>query len=99
MATGISTVGMLPAGRMLLGMQRFRAALAWSGVYTAALVSLVWIVRELLMRYALNGGPPIFGCLLLSSLMLGYSATLIVAGSVARAWGYRLVRGKRGLAR
>src|SRR5207248_10703596 len=79
-AAGISTIGMLPAGRMLLGMQRFRAALVWSGVYAAGLISPGWIVRELMIRYALNGGPPILACVLLSSLMLGYAATLIVAG-------------------
>ena len=94
-ATGISTVGMLPAGRMLLGMQRFRAALGWSGLYATALISLVWIVRELMMRYALNGGPPILACAMLSGLMFGYATTLMVVGSVARAHGYRLVRGRR----
>lgn len=94
-ATGISTIGMLPAGRMLLGMQRFRSALVWSGAYAASLISLIWIARELMIRYALNGGPPVIGCAMLSSLMLGYAATLVVAGSVARALGYRLVRGRQ----
>ena len=86
---------MLPAVRMLLGMQRFRLALLWSCIYAGGLISLVWIVRELMMRYALNGGPPILGCAMLSGLMLGYAATLIVAGSVGRVHGYRLVRGRR----
>lgn len=94
-AAGISTIGMLPAGWMLLGIKRFRAAMVWSGGYAALLISLVWIVRELMIRYALNGGPPLLGCLVLSSLMLGYAGTVIVAGYMARALGYRLVRGRR----
>ena len=94
-ATVFSATGVLPAGRMLLGMQRFGTALIWSAIYPAALIGLVWVVRELMMRYLLNGGPPVFACAMLSSLMLGYGGTLIVAGSVARAMGYRLARGHR----
>jgi hypothetical protein len=90
----ISVIGMLPAGGMLLGMQRFRMALIWSGVYAATLISLVWIGRELLIRYALNSGPPLIAFVMLSGLMVGYATTLVVAGTIARANGYRLVRAR-----
>jgi hypothetical protein len=90
-AAVISSVGMLPAGRLLLGLQRIGPALLWSCVYAAGLISLVWIVRELLIRYTKNAGPPVMAFCMLTGLMVGFAVTLVVAGVVARRMGYRLM--------
>jgi hypothetical protein len=95
----ISSIGMLPAGRLLLGIRRFRLALLASSGYAVGLIGLVWVVRELLLRYALNSGPPLIAYGMGTGLMLGYAATLMVAGAIARGLGYRMARGRRRLIR
>jgi hypothetical protein len=97
LAAFISTIAMLPAARLLLGMRRFGLALTWSGVYAALLIGLVWLVVELLIHFAPGALAPYFAYVWLSSLMLGFAATLMLTGIVARAFGYRLARGRRRL--
>jgi hypothetical protein len=97
LTAAISTIAMLPAGRLLLGMRRLGHALTWSVVYAALLIGLVGVVVELQIRFAPSSLAPYFAYVWLSSLMLGFAATLMLTGIVARAFGYRLARGRRRL--
>lgn len=87
----ISTIAMLPAGLLLMRTKDFRRGLKWGGVYSLALVSVVWIVvgivwwfePALLVPYQFYVG--------LSALMLSFGGTLMMTAAAARATGYRLV--------
>lgn len=86
----ISTIALLPAGVLLMRTKDFQRGLIWGGIYSLALVSLVWLVvgivwwfePALLVPYQFYVG--------LSALMLSFAGTLMVAAAVARASGYRL---------
>lgn len=88
----ISSIGVLPAGPLLLGIRRFRLALMASSLYAAGLISLVWVFREVLILYSWNSPPPAIAFGMATGLMVGYAVTLIVVGIIARAGDYRLVR-------
>jgi hypothetical protein len=92
----ISTIGMLPAGALLMKPRRFSRGLLYGGLYACGLIGVPWtVVGVLYWRWPgqLPPYPVIFG---LSSLMISYAATVILAAAVARAEGYRLVWGRRG---
>jgi hypothetical protein len=91
----ISTIGMLPAGALLMRPRGLARALWYGGLYAALLVSILWLVVVGLQRWYGAGsvGPFIF-YVGLSSLMLGFAGTLILAAVAARLRGYRLVWGR-----
>jgi hypothetical protein len=95
-ATGvISTLAMLPAGILLFHLENFRRGLIFSVLYAASLVALLWLIVGILWWYVPAALAPYGLYVGLSSLMLSFAATLLLAANVARAQGYRLVWGRR----
>jgi hypothetical protein len=91
----ISSIGMLPAGAILMRQRPLSRALAYSGVYAGSLIGLLWLIVIITYFTAPQQLEPYFVYLRMTSLMLGYGATLILAGVAARAPGYQLVWGRR----
>jgi hypothetical protein len=98
-ASGISTIAMLPAGPLLMRPRLLQRALFYGGLYAALLVSILWGAVGVLYLYASAYLAPFFLYVWLSALMLAFAATLILAAVAARAHGYRLVWGRRLLPR
>jgi hypothetical protein len=92
-ASAISTIALLPAGALLLRMQPFSRGLAWSGLYAAAWIALLWVIVGVLRFYAL-ALPPRALVVGLSSLMATFAATLMLTAVIARDRGYRLTSGR-----
>jgi len=90
-ASVISTIGMLPAGAILLHGRSLRRGLIFGSLYAAGLVSLLWIIEMILARYPRGAGPPPQLYVGVTGLMLGYAGTLMSIAVVARLYGYRLV--------
>ena len=94
-ASVISSITMLPAGKLLMRSQDFRRGLRWSVLYAAAWIALVWIVVAILRwGFAVNL-PPRAIFVGLSSLMLTFAATVILTAIIARDRGYRLAAKSR----
>jgi hypothetical protein len=89
-ASVISSITLLPAGKLLLRMQPFSRGLRWSGCYAGAWIALVWIVVAALWWFAPGFLAPRAIYIGLSSLMFTYAATLMLTGAIARDRGYRL---------
>lgn len=97
LASGISTIAMLPAGVLLMRRRPLKRALVYSGLYAALLVGTLWVVVAILRWRAPSVLAPWFVYVGLSSLMLSFASTLVLAAVAARAKGYQLVWGRRPL--
>lgn len=89
-ASVVSAIAVLPAGKLLLRSQQFRRGLDWSCLYAGAWISLVWIVVAIL-RWCSVRLPPWELFAGLSGLMLTFAATIVLAATIARSHGYRLM--------
>lgn len=88
-ASVVSAIAVLPAGKMLLRSQPFERGLAWSAAYFAAWLALVWIVVAILRSFSVRL-PPWQLFVGFSSLILTYAGTLMLTATIARSRGYRL---------
>jgi hypothetical protein len=87
-ASVISSIALLPAGKLLLRMQPFSRGLAWSALYAAAWIALPWIIV---------GVPRVTGSVMLRpgsfrrtfSLMCTLPPTLMLTAAIAHNRGYR----------
>lgn len=93
-ASAISSFALLPAGALLLRPRRFNRGLAWSCLYAAAWIALVWMIVAILQWYAVML-PPRALFVGLSSLMFTFAATLMLTAAIARGCGYRLTGGRK----
>ena len=94
-ASVISSIALLPAGALLLRMHPFSRGLAWSCLYAGSWIGLIWIVVAAKWWFApamLAPWQVYFG---LSSLMMMFSATLVLTSLIARNRGYRLTGGRK----
>lgn len=89
-ASIVSSISLLPAGALLLRIESLRRGLVWSGLYAAALISLIWIVVAAQWWFAPQTLIPRALYVGLSSLMLTFAATLTLAATIAKSRGYRL---------
>jgi hypothetical protein len=101
-ASLISSITMLPAGAWLmrsdavggLRVRLLRRGLAWSILYAAAWIALVWIIATVQWWFALPRAPrPIY--VGISSFMFTFASTLIFTALIARSRGYRLTGGRK----
>jgi hypothetical protein len=91
----VSTITMVPASLLILGTKRFQYGVLGACLYTALWMSFPWVI-VLIARYrGLFASPPVAVLIGLSSLVLSFSATAILAATAARALGYRLAMGRR----
>ena len=91
-ASVISSITLLPAGKLLLRARVLRRGLLWSILYAAAWISLVWIIATVQWWFALPRAPrPIY--VGISSFMFTFASTLILTSLLARSHGYGLTGG------
>jgi hypothetical protein len=91
-ASVISSITLLPAGKLLLRARVLRRGLLWSILYAAAWISLVWIIATVQWWFALPRAPrPIY--VGISSFMFTFASTLILTSLLARSHGYWLTGG------
>ena len=92
-ASGVSTIAVLPAGAMLLRTRRFHRGLVFAGLYAAFFVGILWLVVFTARRLGLSVAPLaiVVG---ISSLIFSFAGTVMLAALAARTRGYRLVWGR-----
>ena len=101
-ASVISSITLLPAGAWLMrgdpvgGLRAglFRRGLAWSILYAAAWIALVWIIVAVQWWFALPRAPRAI-YVGISSFMFTFASTLILTALIARSRGYRLTGGRK----
>ena len=71
-----------------------RRGLAWSILYAAAWIALVWIIVTVQWWFALPRAPRAI-YVGISSLMFTFASTLILTALIARDRGYRLTGGRK----
>jgi hypothetical protein len=91
--SAISSITVLPAAAMLLRARRFRRGLVFAGLYASFWVGLVWLV-VLTARHEGFSVPPLAVVVGVSSLIVSFAGTVMLAAAAARARGYRLVWGR-----
>jgi hypothetical protein len=96
-ASGVSTIAILPAATLLLKPRPFSRALALTGLYTFTLIGIHWLIVGSVLWYGVVPGPAVIH-VGLTTLMLSYAGTCCLAAYVARQWGY-YVAGRVGATR
>jgi hypothetical protein len=89
-ASVVSALAMLPAGKMLLRSQHFDRGLFRSVLYGGAWIALVWIIVAVKWLFFPSALVPRVLYVGLSSLIFSYAATVVLAAAIARSRGYRL---------
>lgn len=95
-ASAISTMALLPTAPLLLRVQPLARGLLFAGMYAAFWVGLLWLVVLVGWRQGLFMPPPLAVVVGVSSLILSFAATVMLAAAAARARGYRLIWGRPG---
>jgi len=91
-ATGMSTIALLPAGGCLLGMRRLALGVSLMVAYAAAATAAVWIVALFLVS---GSRVTIWELTGLSIVVLSFTGMLVFAAITVRTWGYGLIYGRR----
>jgi hypothetical protein len=90
-ASLISSIALVPAGALLMRTKVFNRGLMRGGLYVGAWIASLWILVVVVRFYGLARLPPWQVILGISSLMLTFSATLMLTAAIARGRGYRLM--------
>lgn len=89
----ISTMAMLPAAAIFLRRRSLERALTLGGLYAASLLGILWLAVGIMYWQGVSL-PPYWAFIGLTGLMLSFGSTVVLAATLARAHGLRLVWGR-----
>lgn len=96
-ASLVSSITLLPAGKLLLRSQDFNRGVRWSVLYAAAWIALIWLVVFLKWWFAPQLLIPRAIYVGLSSVILTFAGTVILTAILARSRGWSLAAKSRKL--
>jgi hypothetical protein len=94
-AGSFSTLAILPASAMLMRMRQLRRGLLLTGLYAASYVSILWLAAFIVRHFGWFSLPPLAILVGISSFILSFASTVMLAAVAARARGYRLILGRK----
>jgi hypothetical protein len=93
-AMTISTISMLPASALLMRTPRFERGVLFAALYAAVWMGVPWLVVVVTWHRGYFPPPPAAVLIGLSSFVLSFAATVILAAAAARSRGQRLIWGR-----